>query len=246
MRIFKLKYPLVLCISGIKASGMNEPIRSERKNETLLREASAYPTSKSPVPHSLAMSKPSPEGNSPRQSAAGTALHQKSRASDDSSRDDSEVVIVKDEPLTYSSSKDKAVEEKERERRDIRDTTADLSYRTHEPFSAEQLCNLQFQQQLTLHQYYQASGMSMEMLKSVNQLAYMQGMPVDPNATFAAQAQFFQNMQPEQQLQLHRQMLEQETKVSCMARADSTYERYSMQLVVGRFFFSSLYLKFHT
>ena len=224
------------CISGVKASGMNEPIRSERKSENLLREASAYATSKSPVPHPLAMSKPSPEGNSPQQSAAGTALHQKSRTADDSIRDDSEVVIVKEEPLTYSSSKDKAVTEKERERRDIRDTTADMSYRAQEPISAEQLRNLQFQQQLTLQQYYQpfmqAGGMSMEMLKSLSQLAYMQGMPVDPKATYAAQAQLFQNMQPEQQMQLmqlHRQMmLEQEKKVCCMAHLNSTcrYVRY--------------------
>ena len=186
---------------------MNEPIRGERKNETLLREASAYATSKSPAPHPSAMSKPSPEGNSPQQSATGTALHQKSRAPDDSSRDDSEVVIVKEEPLTYSSSKDKAVTEKERERRDIRDLTADMSYRTQERISAEQLRNLQFQQQLTLQQYYQpfmqAGGMSM--------------------APFAAQAQLFQNMQPEQLMQLHRQMLEQEKKVNCLTRMDSSY-----------------------
>ena len=181
---------------------MNEPIRSERKNETLLREASPYATSKSPVPHPLAMSKPSLEGNSPQQSATGTALHQKSRASDDSSRDDSEVVIVKEEPLTYSSSKDKAVTEKERERRDIRDPTTDIS--------AEQLRNLQLQQQLTLQQYYQpfmqAGSMSM--------------------ATFAAQAQLFQNMQPEQHMQLmhlpRQMMLEPEKKVSCLTHLDST------------------------
>ena len=192
---------------------MNEPIRSERKNETLLREASAHATSKSPAPHPLAMSKPSSEGNSPQQSATGTALHQKSRASDDSIRDDSEVVIVKEEPLTYSSSKDKAVTEKERERRDIRDPTADITYRTQERISAEQLRNLQFQQQLTLQQYYmQAGGMSM--------------------ATFAAQAQLFQNMQPEQLMQLRRQMLEQEKKVNCLTHMDSTgtcrYVRYTL------------------
>ena len=234
--IYNVKSPLVLCISGVKASGMNEPIRSERKNETLFREASAYATSKSPVPHPLALSKPSTEGNSPQQSAAGTALWQKARASDDSSRDDSEVVIVKEEPLTSSSSKDKAVAEKERERRDIRDTTADLSYRTQEPISAEQLRNLQFQQQLTLQQYYQpfmqAGGMPMEMLKSLSQLAYMQDIPVDPKATFAAQAQLLQNMQPEQQMQLmqlHRQMmLEQEKKVCDVTPVDGTcrYVRY--------------------
>ena len=221
----------MLCTLGIKATGMNEPIRSERKNETLLREASAYATSKSPVPHPVALSKPSSEGNGPQQSVAGTALYQKARASDDSSRDDSEVVIVKEEPLTSSSSRDKVVAEKERERRDIRDTAADLSYRSsQEPISAEQLRNLQFQQQLALQPYYQpfmqGGGMSMEMLKSLSQLAYMQGIPVDPKATFAAQAQLFQNMQPEQQMhlmQLHRQMmLEQEKKVCCMTCIDST------------------------
>lgn len=219
---------LCSCISGIKASGINEPIRGERKNETSLREPSAYATSKSPVPRPLAMSKPSPEGKSPQQSASGTALYQKARASDDSNRDESEVVIVKEEPLTYNSSKDKTVAEKERERREIRDTSAELSYRTQEPFSAEQLRNLQFQQQLTLQQYYQpfmqAGGMSLEMLKSLSQLAYMQGMPVDPKATLAAQAQLFQNMQPEQQMQLmqlHRQMMsEQEKKVCCMTHVD--------------------------
>ena len=219
---------------------MNEPIRSERKNETLTREASTYATSKSPVPRPLVMSKPSPEGKSPQQSAPGTVLHVKARASDDNSRDDSEVIIVKEEPLTYSSSKDKTVAEKEREIREIRDTTTDLSYRTQEPISAEQLRNLQLQQQLTLHQYYQppimqAGGMSLDMLKSLGQLAYMQGMPVDPKATFAAQAQLFQNMQPEQQvqlMQLHRQMmLEQEKKVCCMIHVDSTcrFVRYHRQ-----------------
>lgn len=197
---------------------MNEPIRTERKNEPLLREPSPYATSKSPVPRLLAVPKPSAEGKSPQQQAPSTGSYQKAKASDDSSREDSEVIIVKEEPLTHGPPKDKP---HDRERRDVRDTAAELNYGSQEPISAKQLRNLQLQQQLTLQQYYQpfmqAGGMSLEMMKSLSHLAYMQGMPVDPKATLAAQAQLFQDMQPEQQmqlLQLHRQMmLEQDKKV---------------------------------
>lgn len=197
---------------------MNEPIRTERKNETLLREPSPYATSKSPVPRALTVPKPSAEGKSPQQQAPGTGSYQKTKASDNSSREDSEVIIVKEEPLTHGPPKDKP---QDRERRDVRDAGAELNYGSQEPISARQLQNLQLQQQLTLQQFYQpymqAGGMSLEMMKS--QLAYMQGMPVDPKAAAAAQAQLFQNMPPEQQmqlLQLHRQMmLEQDKKVCC-------------------------------
>ena len=109
----------------------------------------------------------------------------------------------------YGTSKDKSGVEKERERRDTRDTAAELTFRGQEPMSAEQLRNLQLQQQLTLQQYYQSfmqGGMSLEMIKNINQLAYMQGMPVDPKATLAAQQA--------QLMQLHREeMLEQEKQV---------------------------------
>ena len=187
---------------------MNEPMKSERKTETVLREPSPYAMSKSPVPRSLTIAKPSPEGKSPQQLASSAASHPKTRASDDSSREDSEIVVVKEDPVAYGSSKDKLpVAEKERGRRDIRETAAELNFRSHESLSAEQLRNLQFQQQM-LQQYYQpfmqaGGAMPLEMLKNPSQLAYMQGMPVDPKAALAAQAQLFQNMM----------MLEQEKQV---------------------------------
>ena len=147
------------------------------------------------------------------------ASYHKARSSEDTLREDPDIAIVKEDPLAYGTGKDKAgVSEKERERRDA---AVELHFRSQEPMSAEQLRNLQLQQQLTLQQYYQPfiqGGMSLEMIKNLSQMAYMQGMPVDPKATLAAQAQLFQSMPPEQQMQLmqiHRQMmLEQDKQVS--------------------------------
>ena len=114
-------------------------------------------------------------------------------------------MIVKEDALPYGAGKDKTGVEKDRERKDGRDSSAELNFRSQEPMSAEQLRNLQLQQQLTLQQFYQPlmqGGMPLEMLK----------------ATIAAhQAELFQHMHPEQMhlMQLHRQMmLEQEKQVS--------------------------------
>lgn len=193
--------------------GTGEQIRNERKSETSLRAPSPYGRSKSPVSRPSAVPKPSPERKSP----PPLASYHKARSSEDSLREDPDIAIVKEDPLAYGTGKDKAGVEKERERRDA---SAELHFRSQEPMSAEQLRNLQLQQQLTLQQYYQPfiqSGMSLEMIKNLSQVAYMQGMPVDPKATLAAQAQLFQSMPPEQQMQLmqlHRQMmLEQEKQV---------------------------------
>ena len=190
---------------------MGEQVRSERKSESSLRAPSPYGRSKSPVPRSLAAPKPSPECKSPQP----MALYHKARPSGESVREDSDVTIVKEDHLTYGAGKDKpGVVETERERRDVRAAaTAELNFRSQEPMSAEQLRNLQLQQQMTL-QYYQPfmqGSMSLEMVKNlhVSQLAYLQGMPVDPK--------LLQKMQPEQQMQfmqLQRQMmLEQEKQV---------------------------------
>ena len=159
---------------------------------------SPYGRSKSPVSRPVAIPKPLPERKSP----TPTASLQKSRAADESVREDSGVTIVKEEPLTYGTAKDKGGSEKDRERRDARDVSAaELNFRSQEHMSAEQLRSLQLQQQLTLQQYYH---------HHLSQLVYMQGMPID--------AKVFQNMQPDQQMQmmqLQRQMmLEQDKHVS--------------------------------
>ena len=115
---------------GVKASGVNEPMKNERKTEAVLREPSPYSVSKSPIPRSLSTTKPSPEGKSPQQLASGAGSHLKMmRAPDDSSQEDSEIVIVKEDPVAFGSSKDKMLlTEKERGRRDIRDSATELKY----------------------------------------------------------------------------------------------------------------------
>ncbi|XP_022805026.1 uncharacterized protein LOC111342243 isoform X2 [Stylophora pistillata] len=143
---------------GIKASGVNEPMKSERKTEIVLREPSPspYTVSKSPIPRSLTTVKPSPEGKSPQQLASSAGSHLKmTRASDEGGQEDSEIVIVKEDSVAYSSPKDKMLlTEKERGRRDIRDSTAEVNFRSHEHLSAEQLRKYhQYEQQVL--QFYQ-------------------------------------------------------------------------------------------
>ena len=178
---------------GIKTSGMSDQMRSERKSDTSMRTPSPYGRSKSPVSRSLAVPKTPPDRKSPQP----VASYQKARGSEDSARQDSDVIIVKED-----LAKDKSRLEKERERRDARDSAAEQSFRSQEPMSAEQLRNLQLQQQLTLQQqYYQPfmqGGSIPEMVKNLGQLAYLQGI-ADPKAAFAAQWQIIL----EQEKQVH-------------------------------------------
>lgn len=168
---------------GIKTSGMSDQMRSERKSDTSMRTPSPYGRSKSPVSRSLAVPKTPPDRKSPQP----VASYQKARGSEDSAREDSDVIIVKED-----LAKDKSRLEKERERRDARDSAAEQSFRSQEPMSAEQLRNLQLQQQLTLQQQYyqppfmQGGSMPLEMVKNLGQLAYLQGI-ADPKAALAAQ-----------------------------------------------------------
>ena len=181
---------------GIKTSGMSDQMRSERKSDTSMRTPSPYGRSKSPVSRSLAVPKTPPDRKSPQP----VASYQKARGSEDSAREDSDVIIVKED-----LAKDKSRLEKERERRDARDSAAEQSFRSQEPMSAEQLRNLQLQQQLTLQQQYyqppfmQGGSMPLEMVKNLGQLAYLQGI-ADPKAALAAQ--WMQNML-KQEKQLH-------------------------------------------
>ena len=176
---------------GVKASGVNEPMKNERKTEAVLREPSPYSVSKSPIPRSLSTTKPSPEGKSPQQLASGAGSHLKMmRAPDDSSQEDSEIVIVKEDPVAFGSSKDKMLlTEKERGRRDIRDSATELNFRSQEHLSAEQWRKYQYQM---LHFY----------------LAY------NP----AAQAQLLSNMPPEQQMPYQQMLFEQEKQVSFICK----------------------------
>lgn len=133
-------------------------MKSERKTETVLREPSPspYTVSKSPIPRSLTTVKPSPEGKGPQQLASSAGSHLKmTRASDEGGQEDSEIVIVKEDSVAYSSPKDKMLlTEKERGRRDIRDSTAEVNFRSHEHLSAEQLRKYhQYEQQVL--QFYQ-------------------------------------------------------------------------------------------
>lgn len=167
---------------GIKTSGMSDQMRSERKSDTSMRTPSPYGRSKSPVSRSLAVPKTPPDRKSPQP----VASYQKARGSEDSARQDSDVIIVKED-----LAKDKSRLEKERERRDARDSAAEQSFRSQEPMSAEQFRNLQLQQQLTLQQQYfqpfmQGGSMPLEMVKNLGQLAYLQGI-ADPKAALAAQ-----------------------------------------------------------
>lgn len=185
---------------------------------------SPYNRSKSPIALSLGSGrKPSPERKSPQP----IALFQKARATEESIRDDTDTGRGKEDPLAYGRGKDKRVVEKDREKRDSRDNSAaELSFLSQEAMSADQFRSLQLQQQLTLQHYYQQvlqGGVPLEMLKNLGpQLEYIPGMHVDPKAMLAAQAQLYQNMQPE----LHRQMtLEQEKQVGditgCNARGNN-------------------------
>ena len=178
---------------GVKASGVNEPMKNERKTEAVLREPSPYSVSKSPIPRSLSTTKPSLEGKSPQQLASGAGSHLKMmRAPDDSSQEDSEIVIVKEDPVAFGSSKDKMLlTEKERGRRDIRDSATELNFRSQEHLSAEQLRKYQYHQQM-LHFY----------------LAY----------NSAAQAQLLSNMPPEQQMLYQQMLFEQEKQVSFIGK----------------------------
>ena len=169
---------------------MSDQMRSERKSDTSMRTPSPYGRSKSPVSRSLAVPKTPPDRKSPQP----VASYLKARGSEDSAREDSDVIIVKED-----LAKDKSRLEKERERRDARD---EQSFRSQEPMSAEQLRNLQLQQQLTLQQQYyqpfmQGGSMPLEMVKNLGQLAYLQGI-ADP----ALAARWMQIML-EQEKQVH-------------------------------------------
>ncbi|XP_068740742.1 uncharacterized protein [Montipora capricornis] len=212
---------------GVKTSAIGEQTRSERKSETSLRAPSPYGRSKSPVSRSLAAApKPSPDRKSPQP----IALFQKSRVAEETVREETETLRIKQDPPPYSMGKGKGGIEKEREKRDQRDAAAaEVNFRSQEPMSAEQLRSLQLQQQLTLQHYYQPflqSGMSLEMLKNLGPpLEYMSGMPVDPKAMLAAQAQMLQTMQPEQQMQmmqLHRQLMLEQDKQAMRSTGSAT------------------------
>ena len=179
--ILKLIISFISFLLGIKTSGMSDQMRSERKSDTSMRTPSPYGRSKSPVSSSVSVPTP-PDRKSPKP----VASYQKARGSEDSAREDSDVIIVKED-----LAKDKSRLEKERERRDARDSAAEQSFRSQEPMSAEQLRNLQLQQQLTLQQQYfqpfmQGGSMPLEMVKNLGQLAYLQGI-ADPKAALAAQ-----------------------------------------------------------
>ncbi|XP_058947351.2 trichohyalin-like [Pocillopora verrucosa] len=173
---------------GEASSGRKQEVHytsTREKLKAVLREPSPYSVSKSPIPRSLSTTKPSPEGKSPQQLASGAGSHLKMmRAPDDSSQEDSEIVIVKEDPVAFGSSKDKMLlTEKERGRRDIRDSATELNFRSQEHLSAEQLRKYQYHQQM-LHFY----------------LAY----------NSAAQAQLLSNMPPEQQMLYQQMLFEQE------------------------------------
>ena len=195
-----------------KVTGTSDQIRIDRKSNSSVTEQLPQSHSRSPVPIPLSGTKILHDSEPPQKPSVSTATNQKGRAPENDDGD-SEVIVIKQEPAAFAFSKDKPRVVKEKERRYDRDIASDMNFRSQEPLSAEQLRNLQLQQQLNLHQYYQPliqGGMSLEVLKSFNQF-------IDPKASLAAQLQMLQNMQPEQQqLQLHGQrLLEQDREVRC-------------------------------
>ena len=119
--------------------------------------------------------------------------------------EDSDVVIVKEDagPLVP---KDRVKAERERVRDRERESNSEV-YKSHqENLSADQLRNLQLQQQLQIQQLYQAQLVQGGIPLEMGHLAYLQGIPFDPQAmAAAAQAQL---LSPEQ-----LQLLEQQRRM---------------------------------